>query len=112
MVAVYGSFGEVEAARPARDGFKKYAGALAGAWAVLFVATVMIIGTSTFSLQFPGALPLSSLFEQSKKSRLLRSVFAGTADNQESVLLQAPTQMLAFKEFEPETNVFENFDAE
>eukprot|EP00961_Rhodomonas_salina_P242171 3271650-Rhodomonas_salina.2 len=44
MVAVYNTFGEVEAARPARDGFKKYAGALAGAWAVLFVAAVMIIG--------------------------------------------------------------------
>jgi len=79
MVAVYNTFGEVEAARPARDGFKKYAGALAGAWAVLFVATVMIIGTS---------------------------------DNQESALLQAPTQMLAFKEFEPERNVFEEFDAD
>mmetsp|Transcript_33352 Transcript_33352/g.68856 ORF Transcript_33352/g.68856 Transcript_33352/m.68856 type:complete len:206 (+) Transcript_33352:453-1070(+) len=80
MVAVYNTFGEVEAARP-RDGFKKYAGALAGAWAVLFVAAVMIIGTAD--------------------------------NNQESVLLQgAPTQMLAFKEFEPERNVFEEFDAD
>mmetsp|Transcript_3094 Transcript_3094/g.2081 ORF Transcript_3094/g.2081 Transcript_3094/m.2081 type:complete len:198 (+) Transcript_3094:1-594(+) len=72
MVAVYNTFGEVEAARPARDGFKKYAGALAGAWAVLFVAAVMIIGTSN----------------------------------------NASPTMLAFKEFEPERNVFETFDAD
>lgn len=81
MVAVYGSFEEVEAARPKAANFRKYAAAVAGAWAVLFVAAVLIVGNATSS--------------------------------QESVLLSGPqrTQMLAFKEFEPERNVFEEFDA-
>jgi len=83
MVAVYGSFEEVEAARPkAATTFRKYAVALAGAWAVLFVATVLIVGNAS--------------------------------NSQESVLLQGPqkTQMLAFKEFEPERNVMAEFDAD
>jgi len=41
---VYGSFEEVEAARPKAAGYRKYAAAIAGAWAVLFVATVLIVG--------------------------------------------------------------------
>jgi hypothetical protein len=80
MVAVYGSFEEVEAARPKAAGYRKYAAAIAGAWAVLFVATVLIVGNAS----------------------------------QESVLAQGSpqrTQMLEFKEFEPERNVFEEFDA-
>ena len=54
MVAVYGSFEEVEAARPkAGTTFRKYAVALAGAWAVLFVATVLIVGMlSSSNLHF------------------------------------------------------------
>ncbi len=54
MVAVYGSFEEVEAARPkAATTFRKYAVALAGAWAVLFVATVLIVGKlSSSNLHF------------------------------------------------------------
>jgi hypothetical protein len=43
------------------------------------------------------------------------SLVVGNASNsQESVLLQGPqkTQMLAFKEFEPERNVMAEFDAE
>ena len=44
MVAVYGSFEEVEAARPKAGSYRKYAAAIAGAWAVLFVATVLIVG--------------------------------------------------------------------
>ncbi len=44
MVAVYGSFEEVEAARPKVGSYRKYAAAIAGAWAVLFVATVLIVG--------------------------------------------------------------------
>ena len=44
MVAVYGSFEEVEAARPKAANFRKYAAAVAGAWAVLFVAAVLIVG--------------------------------------------------------------------
>lgn len=44
MVAVYGSFEEGQAARPKAANFRKYAGALAGAWAVLFVAAVLIVG--------------------------------------------------------------------
>ena len=44
MVAVYGSFEEVEAARPKAANFRKYAAAIAGAWAVLFVAAVLIVG--------------------------------------------------------------------
>jgi hypothetical protein len=81
MVAVYGSFEEVEAARPKAGSYRKYAAAIAGAWAVLFVATVLIVGNAS----------------------------------QESVLIQGSpqrTQMLAFKEFEPERNVFEEFDAD
>lgn len=81
MVAVYGSFEEVEAARPKAGTYRKYAGALVGAWAVLFVAAVLIVGNAT---------------------------------NNEAVLMQSGaqrTQMLAFKEFEPERNVFEEFDA-
>lgn len=44
MVAVYGSFEEGQAARPKAANFRKYAGALVGAWAVLFVAAVLIVG--------------------------------------------------------------------
>jgi len=44
QVAVYGSFEEVEAARPKAAAYRKYAGALVGAWAVLFVAAVLIVG--------------------------------------------------------------------
>jgi hypothetical protein len=47
MVAVYGSFEEVEAARPKAGSYRKYAAAIAGAWAVLFVATVLIVGKLT-----------------------------------------------------------------
>merc|ERR1711939_1139238 len=82
MVAVYGSFEEVEAARPKAGNFRKYAAAIAGAWAVLLVAAVLIGGNASTS--------------------------------QESVLMQGSpqrTQMLEFKEYEPERNVFEEFDA-
>jgi hypothetical protein len=71
MVAVYGSFEEVEAARPKAANFRKYAGALVGAWAVLFVAAVLIVGNAS----------------------------------------QTRTE-LEFKEFEPERNVMEEFDAD
>lgn len=43
MAVVYGSFEEGQAARP-KATYRKYAGALAGAWAVLFVAAVLIVG--------------------------------------------------------------------
>jgi len=41
-------------------------------------------------------------------------VVGNASNSQESVLLQGPqkTQMLAFKEFEPERNVMAEFDAE
>jgi len=80
MVAVYNTFGEAEAARPAGS-YKKYAAAIAGAWAVLFVAAVLVIG----------------------------------AQHEKVGLLQVGRpQMLAFKEFVPETNWVEEsgFDAE
>jgi len=79
-VAVYGSIEAVAA--PKAGSYRKYAGALVGAWAVLFVAAVLIVGNASTS--------------------------------QESVLVQGKaqrTQMLEFKEFEPERNVFEEFDA-
>jgi len=83
MVAVYGSFEEVEAARPKAGTYRKYAGALVGAWAVLFVAAVLIVGNAS--------APQESMLVQGKAQR---------------------TQMLEFKEFEPERNVFEEFDAD
>lgn len=42
---MYNTFGEAEAARPAGQ-YRKYAAAVAGAWAVLFVAAVLVIGES------------------------------------------------------------------
>ncbi len=44
----------------------------------------------------------------------LVGVVGNASNSQESVLLQGPqkTQMLAFKEFEPERNVMAEFDAE
>jgi len=83
MVAVYGSFEEVEAARPKAAAYRKYAGALVGAWAVLFVAAVLIVGNAS--------APQESMLVQGKAQR---------------------TQMLAFKDFVPERNVMDEFDAD
>ena len=69
MVAVYGSFEEVEGLRHKAPTYRKYAATVAGALAVLVVATVLVVGNV----------------------------------NQ--------TTELEFKEFEPERNVFEEFDA-
>jgi hypothetical protein len=70
MVAVYGSFEEVEGLRHKAPTYRKYAATVAGALAVLVVATVLVVGNV----------------------------------NQ--------TTELEFKEFEPERNVFEDFDAD
>jgi hypothetical protein len=81
MVAVYNTFGEAEAARPAGQ-YKKYAAAVAGAWAVLFVAAVLVIGAQH--------------------------------ESSTGLLQIGRPQMLAFKEFVPETNWVEEsgFDAD
>mmetsp|Transcript_12185 Transcript_12185/g.29794 ORF Transcript_12185/g.29794 Transcript_12185/m.29794 type:complete len:199 (-) Transcript_12185:194-790(-) len=79
MVAVYSTFGEAEAARPAA-GAKKYLATLGAAWVTLVVAAVLIVGN----------------------------------DNSGAIVMiqQGRPMMLAAKEFVPERNVFDEFDAD
>ena len=77
MVAVYGSFEEVEAARPKAGTYRKYAGALVGAWAVLFVAAVLIVGEPSLS---PGANSAYSVYTDCSRDVVYGSAMDRAAD--------------------------------
>jgi hypothetical protein len=136
MVAVYNTFGDAEASRP-KTAYKKYLASLGAAWVTLVVAAVLIVGEEKLTaICFPvQAIVIHPSFSMLAYTRLAmriilscgsricrKSKCAGIAVEETVKLMfisrvctgsdNTQETVLAFKPYEPEVNVFKDFDAE